>query len=36
MILNYYQIRIYMRKKGRGLLVQLTLYEADNSDRVSS
>ena len=35
MNLNYYQMRIYMRKKGEEV-VQLTLYKADNSDRVSS
>ena len=35
MILNYYQMRIYMRKKGREV-VQLTLYEAYYSDRVIS
>ena len=36
MILNYYQMRIYMTKKGQGEVVQLTLYEADNSDIMSS
>ena len=35
MNLNYYQMRIYMRKKGEEE-VKFTLYEADNSDRVSS
>ena len=35
MNLNYYQMRIYMKKKGEEV-VQLTLYKADNSDRVSS
>ena len=34
MDLNY-QMRIYMRKKGEEV-IQLTLYEADNSYRVSS
>ena len=34
MNLNY-QMRIYTRKKGEEV-VQLTLYEADNSYRVSS
>ena len=37
MILIYYQMKIYMRKKGRGChsVSLLSWYEADNSDRVS-